>query len=219
MRSSAVRRDPALLISWKRALLAVTIGAIAAAVVALFAPFQVVPVVGWIVATGVVLTWVWRIIWPQDPRGTERLAERESRSRTTDTAIIAAALLSLAAVILSVVQASGGGGFGSTAAVILSLVGATLSWLLVNTVYALKYARAYYIDEDGGIDFSQEEPPSYSDFAYVAFTVGMAYGPAEVSPTTNEVRRIVLAHGLISYVFGTGIVAVVINLIANLSGQ
>jgi uncharacterized membrane protein len=219
MRSSAVRRDPALLISWKRALLAVTVGAIAAAIVAFFAPFAVVPVVGWIVATGVVLTWVWRIIWPQDPRGTERLAERESRSRTTDTAIIVAAVVSLAAVILSVVQASNGGGFGATAAVILSLIGATLSWLLVNTVYALKYARAYYIDEDGGIDFNQEEPPSYSDFAYVAFTVGMSYGPAEVSPTTNEVRRIVLAHGLISFLFGTGIVAVVINLIANLSGQ
>jgi uncharacterized membrane protein len=50
-----------------------------------------------------------------------------------------------------------------------------LSWALVNTVFALKYARRYYSGGDGGIEFGQEDPPAYSDFAYVAFTVGMSF--------------------------------------------
>ena len=43
---------------------------------------------------------------------------------------------------------------------------------MVNTVFALKYARLYYVDEDGGIDFRQDQPPTYSDLAYMAFLIG-----------------------------------------------
>jgi uncharacterized membrane protein len=180
-------------------------------------PAELIPVVAWVVATLVVLAWVWRIIWPLDAAGTERLAERESRSRTTDTAILIAAVVSLGAVALAVIQAAGGGGTGggATAAVLLSLVGAILSWVLVNTVFALKYAREYYL-EDGGIEFARCEDPAYSDFAYFAFTIGMTFGPAEITPTSSRVRKTVLGHALLSYVFGTGIVAVAINLVTNL---
>lgn len=51
----------------------------------------------------------------------------------------------------------------------LSLV---LSWAVVHTVFAGRYARQYYTSADGGIDFHQVEPPRHRDFTYVAFTVG-----------------------------------------------
>ena len=216
MSSKAVRDDPSTVISWTRAAIAVAVGVVAAALAALIAPVELIPVVAWVVATLVVLTWVWRIIWPQDAAGTERLAEGESQSRTTDTAILIAAVVSLGAVALAVVQSSAGGGVTATAAVLLSLVGAILSWGLVNTVFALKYAREYFLEDDGGIDFNQRERPSYSDFAYFAFTIGMTFGPAEIAPTSSRVRKTALGHALLSYVFGTGIVAVAINLVTNL---
>jgi uncharacterized membrane protein len=83
-------------------------------------------------------------------------------------------------------------------------------------VFALKYARLYYVDEDGGIDFRQDQPPAYSDFAYMAFMVGMAYAMAETEPENTHIRKVVLGHALLSYAFGTGILAVAINLVTNL---
>jgi len=98
------------------------------------------------------------------------------------------------------------------------VVSVTLSWALVNTVFAFKYARLYYVDEPdaGGIDFRQEDPPTYSDFAYLAFTVGMSFAVSETEPTCTRIRRVAMGHALLSYAFGTGVLAVAINLVTNL---
>src|SRR3954464_1571126 len=216
MIGSPSREHPETILSWPRALVAIAAGLVAGPTAGLVGPLELVPIVIWVVATIVVLTWIWRIIWPQDAAGTERLAEREGASRTTDTGVLAAAGASLGAVVLAVVRASGAHDVAATAAVLLSLVGAILSWALVNTVFALKYARLYYIDVDGGIDFKQREPPAYSDFAYLAFTVGMAFAVSETEPANTQVRKVALGHALLSYGFGTGIVAVAINLVTTL---
>jgi uncharacterized membrane protein len=91
-----------------------------------------------------------------------------------------------------------------------------LSWALVNTVFALKYARLYYAGGDGGIQFNQPEPPAYSDFAYLAFTVGMSYAVSETALASTEIRRVGLAHALLSYLFGTVVIAVAVSLLTNL---
>jgi uncharacterized membrane protein len=172
--------------------------------------------VGWTIAASVALVWVWRTSWPQDPQGTKRLAEEESQSRSTDTAVLIAAVASLGAVAEALVRSSSNQDPVAITLVILSIVAAILSWALVNTVFALKYARLYYVDEDGGIDFRQDQPPAYSDFAYMAFMVGMAYAMAETEPENSHIRKLVLGHALLSYAFGTGILAVAINLVTNL---
>jgi uncharacterized membrane protein len=104
------------------------------------------------------------------------------------------------------------------ASVILSLLGVTLSWALVHTVFAFKYARLYYLGEpdSGGIDFKQQAPPRYSDLAYLAFTVGMSFAVSETEPTDTRTRRVALGHALLAYVFGTGVLAVAISLVTNL---
>jgi uncharacterized membrane protein len=86
----------------------------------------------------------------------------------------------------------------------------------VNTVFALKYARLYYSGGDGGIDFKETGRPAYSDFAYLAFTVGMTFGVTDTEPTSREIRKIALGHALLSYLFGTVVVAVAVNLVTNL---
>jgi uncharacterized membrane protein len=186
------------------------------AVVAVLGAPELSLLAGWIVAAGVALIWVWRISWPQGPDGTELLAEAESRTHSTDSAVLIAAAIGVLAVVDALVRSSGNQDAVAVAAVALSVVSVVLSWALVNTVFALKYARLYYLDDDGGIDFHQDTPPSYSDFAYMAFTVGMSFAVSDTEPANTRIRRIALGHALLSYAFGTGILAVAVNLVTNL---
>jgi uncharacterized membrane protein len=204
------------LLSIRRVSLSLAAGAAAAAVAVVLGAPELSALLGWIVTAGSILVGVWRISWPQDPEGTERLAEAESRSRSTDSAVLIASGVSLAAVVEALVRSSGHQDAIAVAAVIAGVIAAVLSWALVNTVFAFKYARMYYRDTDGGIDVPQQVQPCYSDFAYMAFTIGMAYGVTETEPTDSSVRRVALGHALLSYAFGTGVLAVAINLVTNL---
>lgn len=187
-------------------------GLVAAVVAALAGLPDLAPLVGWIVATGSAVTWVWRISWPQGHEVTEQLAEEEGRSRSTDAAVLLAAVASLVAIVLALARFSQGSGAAAVAA-----VAAVASWALVNTVFALKYARLYYFEiDDGGIDFRQQQPPAYSDFAYLVFSVGMAFAAPEVEPTSTRVRKVALGHALLSYAFGSVVLAVAIDLVTNI---
>jgi uncharacterized membrane protein len=75
----------------------------------------------------------------------------------------------------------------------------------------------YY--EDGGVDFNERAPPCYTDFAYLAFTIGMTFQVSDTDLQTREFRRVALCHALLSFVFGTGILATTINLVASLSSK
>ncbi|MEW2143331.1 DUF1345 domain-containing protein [Micromonospora vinacea] len=204
------------LLSVRRALWSLAAGAVAGTATALLGAPELTPLVVWTVAAGTILVWVWRACWSASPERTEQLADAERRHRSTDAAILIASVISLAAVAEALVRVSDRQDMPAVTLVILSVVAVVLSWALVNTVFALKYARLYYRDDGGGIDFKQEDPPAYSDFAYVAFTVGMSYAPGETEPTSNRMRRIALGHALLSYTFGTGVLAVAVNLVTGL---
>jgi uncharacterized membrane protein len=208
--------DAGSIISVKLLLLSVASGFVAGAAAIAAGLAELAVLVGWIAAAAVALAWVWRFSWPQDPVGTKRLAEAEGRTRSTDTAVVLAAVASLGAVVFALIDSGGSNEALAGAAVVLSITTVVLSWALVNTVFALKYARLYYLDDDGGIDFGQEQAPAYSDFAYMAFTVGMAYAVSETTPASNRIRKTALGHALLSYLFGTGVIATAINLVGNL---
>jgi uncharacterized membrane protein len=210
--------DSGRLLSARRALISLSAGLILGAVVGFLATFRLLPLVSWTVTVAVLLAWVWSKSWPQDSEGTKRLAEQEMRSWSTDVSLLAACVASLAVVVVALVQSSGQQDATAVASVLLSVLSVALSWALVNSVYAFKYARLYYLDEPdaGGIDFKQDEAPTYSDFAYLAFTVGMSFAVSETEPTATRIRRVALGHALLSYAFGTGVLAVAINLVTNL---
>ncbi|AXO35404.1 hypothetical protein MicB006_3123 [Micromonospora sp. B006] len=191
-------------------------GVVAGTATALVGAPELTPLVVWTIAAGTILVWVWRACWSASPKRTEQLAEAEQHSRSTDSAILIASVASLAAVAEALVRASNQHDAVAVTLVILSVIAVALAWALVNTVFALKYARLCYRDDGGGIDFKREDPPAYADFAYIAFTVGMSYAPGENEPTSNHMRRIALGHALLSYTFGTGILAVAVNLVTNL---
>jgi uncharacterized membrane protein len=195
------------------------VGAAAAALQVRFGPRSAAPLVGWdaLALTYVCLTW-WRI-WPLDAEQTRRRATRHDPTRTVAySLLIAAALASLVAVGEVLFKATQSKGTAEILRVALGVGSVVISWAMVHTTFALHYARSYYSDHGGaGVDFNQEQPPSYSDFAYLAFTIGMSFQVSDTPLTTTAVRRIALFHAFLSYLLGTVILAATVNLIAGLS--
>ncbi len=197
---------------------AIAAGLAAGLAVSLAGQSEFGPLVGWDVATLVYLVWVWVLIWPMDAEETARHAVRNEPTRTVTEVVLllasTASLVSVGFVLARAAQTSGGSELLRVGLGVLSVV---LSWTVVHTIFTLRYARLYYFDVDGGIDFNQQEPPDYGDFAYVAFSVGMTFQVSDTSLSTRDVRRTVLKHALLSYLFGTGVLATTINLVASIS--
>jgi uncharacterized membrane protein len=213
---TAVKAPPRpTILTWRRLLICLGGGLLAAGLTTVAGVPGIAVLVGWAVAASGLLLWVWRISWPRDSEGTKRLAEEEGQTRVTDTVVLGAAVASLAAVVEALVRSGTKDAVG-VATVVLGVLVVILSWALVNTVFALKYARLYYSGGDGGIDFGQREPPAYSDFAYVAFTVGMSFAVPDTDLVDRSIRKVALGHALLSYLFGTVVIAVAVNLVTNL---
>ncbi|MFF0524079.1 DUF1345 domain-containing protein [Actinomadura nitritigenes] len=207
---------PRRFLSVRRLVLSLGAGVVGGAAAAVLGAGHVSLLVGWVLATGTILTWVWWLSWSQGPEDTKLLAEAEGDARSTDAAVLLASVASVAIEADAQIRYAGQQDALSVAAVILVVVAVVLSWALVNTVFAFRYARLYYEDADGGIDFQQTVPPSYSDFAYMAFTLGAAFAVSESQPADTRIRRTVLGHALLAYAFGTGILAVAISLVTGI---
>lgn len=176
------------------------------------------PLVGWDVSAAVYVLWVFCTVFRLRGETTASLALSEDPDRfSADVVILLASLASLAAVGLTLVDAGKAGGSEKTILIVTSVVSVVLSWLAVHTAYTLRYARLYYDDVKGGIDFNEKEDPTYLDFAYLAFTIGMTFQVSDTEISDKRIRRTVLRHAALSYLFGTVIVATTINLVAGLS--
>jgi uncharacterized membrane protein len=197
--------------------LAVSAGAFAAVVAAIVGPWWLVPLVAWDVASGLLLGWTWGLLWPLDGTRTAEYATRESPNRiNTDLLLLCGSVVSLAAVGLVLVRATRETGLDKDLLVATSVASIVLAWSVVHTVYALRYAKLYYQGKPKGVDFNEDDPPSYGDFAYLALTIGMTFQVSDTDLTTKAMRRLALRHALLSYVFGALIIATTINLIAGL---
>ncbi|WP_089916687.1 DUF1345 domain-containing protein [Leifsonia soli] len=192
-------------------------GVVVAVVVGLLNAWHYAAIAGWAAACIVYIAWVWLSVWRLDADTTKDHATLEDPGRrTTDLLLILASVASVVAVVFILVDAKSLKGGAQLGVALLAIVSVALSWTLVHTVYTLRYARIYY-RTGGGIDFNQEEPPRYSDFAYLAFTLGMTFQVSDTNIQNAFIRATVLRHTLLSYVFGTVIVAATVNLVAGLT--
>ncbi len=196
---------------------AAAVGAVAAIIVAIVGPWWLIPLAGWDLTALVFLCGIAYRLAPLNATDTAALAQREDPSRpTADLLLIGASLVSLLAVGLVLVRASHEQSLDRGLLVGVSVLSIVLAWSIVHCVYGLRYARAYYRGTPGGIHFGGDERPVYSDFAYLALTIGMTFQVSDTTLQTKEVRRMALRHALISYVFGTLIIATTVNLVAGL---
>src|SRR4051794_17354921 len=200
-----------------RVTVAAAAGVIASVVTFLVYRASWVPTVGWIVGAAIYLSWTWAVVRQLDSGQTERHATREDTSRpVSDLVLLVASVASLVAVGLVLVQGRSVGAATHNVGAGLAVLSVTASWLVVHTVYALHYARLYYAGPRGGIDFATDVPPSYRDFAYVAFTIGMTYQVSDTTLRTPEIRAAALRHGLLSFLLGAVIIGTTVTLVASL---
>lgn len=196
-----------------------TVGVVVFAAVGVSGAWPVAAIVGWAASCITYTAWVWIVVGRMDAAATASHATREDPARSSsDLLVVVASAASLVAVgfVLALAKQSGGEARGLLAG--LAVASVVLSWLLVHTLYALRYASLYYAGPDGGIDFNQTELPRYLDFAYLAFTLGMTYQVSDTNLRTSELRGTALRHALLSYLFGSVILATTINLVAGFVG-
>jgi uncharacterized membrane protein len=199
-----------------RALVSAAAGLVAFAVAMALVAWQVAVLVGWDATAATMLGWIIVVTHPRDHRGTRALAEREDDSRAAaDFFILSACSVSLVAVGFVLVKAGQTHGTAKALITTLAVVSVFLAWAAVHAIFTLRYARLYYT-EGGGIDFNSDEEPDYRDFAYVALTLGMTYQVSDTDLGTKVVRQTATRHGLLSYLYGTVVVAVMINVVASL---
>ncbi len=197
----------------------IAVGVIATGITASLGAWAYAPTVGWCFSAAIYSTWVWIVIRNKDAKETEALAGSEEPSRSVaDILVVILSIASLFSVAFVLVQAAQSHGMTKILLALLALVSVALSWLLLHTLYTLRYAVLYYSGTNGGIDFNQRDNPRYTDFAYLAFVLGMTYQVSDTNITSHIIRIAIIKHSLLSFVFGSIILASTINLIAGLSG-
>jgi len=170
------------------------------------------------IATGAALFVIagWLVLWPQDADATRHHARREDlRPGLDELVVVAAALGGLVAVIALLVV---GHSHDNKIAAAIGIAAVVMSWAGLHLMYSAKYAYLYYNgDETGGINFNNpDEAPAFRDFMYFSYNLGMTYQVSDTSVTNSEIRAVTLRHCMMSYMFGTAILATTINLVVGI---
>jgi uncharacterized membrane protein len=198
--------------------IAAMVGVAAGTVVGAAAGWQYAPAAGWIATAAVYLIWTWASIAKMSAVAIEVVVQQRHPARgPADTIIVIASIASLGGVAYLLIAGTARGPDATIAAVI-GFLSVIASWLVVHAVYTLRYAILYYTEPVGGIDFNQDDKPTFADFAYLAFTIAVTYGVTDTAVKNRPIRKSVLQHSMVSYLFGTVILAVTVQVIGSLGG-
>lgn len=164
---------------------------------------------------------IWATILTAEPKEVVKRAKLEDNSRAAIFVfVIAAACASVFAVPAELGTAKGLGHAQAGAHVLFAILTVVSSWVLIHTVFTLRYAHIYYDADDGkppgGLNFPDETEPDYLDFAYFSFVIGMTSQVSDVTISASSIRRLALVHGLISFVFNVVIIALTLNALGNM---
>lgn len=167
-----------------------------------------------VVSAVVFLAWTWASSWSLDARDTAWLAARQDGSRRLrDLTLLAISVGTLVTVVVVIFRAHQ----NPPQRTALGVLAIAASWLVLHTIFALRYARLYYTEPCGGVDFNEDDDPTFRDFAHVAFTIGMTFQVSDTALRKTDIRLTALRQALMSFVFNTVIIAVTVNIIAGLS--
>jgi len=204
----------------RRAITVLLIGLIVAVVLLPFTTWRLAVAGGWDATALAFLLSTWLIIIRADSSRAPQFAARDDQTEGSARVLLVAAsvasLLGAGYALHLAGQQSGPPRVLLIGAAVLTVV---LSWAVINTVYTLRYADQHFLSTPGGIAFGTEDAqqhPGYRDFAYVAFTIGMTYQVSDTTLRDPRIRRTVLTHAILSYVFGVVIVGGSVNLISGL---
>jgi uncharacterized membrane protein len=173
--------------------------------------------VGWDLGVAIYLALAAHMMASSDIHRIRRRAVQEDEGQAAVLALtVTAALVSLAAIFAQLGTGAGGAGGRATGRLLFVALTILLSWAFIHTMFALHYAHEYYDRTAGGMVFpGDEREPDYWDFVYFSFVIGMTSQVSDVGVTSREIRRTVLAHGVVAFVFNVALLSLTINLAAS----
>ena len=148
---------------------------------------------------------------------TDDMRDRAKANDANRAGLLALTALVLLVVLVAVANELAGKPTPVTVALVIGTL--TLAWLFSNIVYAFHYAHLFYGDadgdeqDDGGLDFPDEDEPDYWDFIYFSFTLGMTFQTSDVDITARTMRRVAIGHSFAAFVFNLGVLAFTINVL------
>ncbi|MCF2489114.1 DUF1345 domain-containing protein [Dyadobacter sp. CY347] len=184
--------------------------------------------IGWLIYSSVHIGLMWVTILSSHPAEVRREVSGQDPSRVLSILfVVVASFVSLFAILFLLQGARSTSSWDNlTVHVILSFFCIICSWVLVHTVFTLRYAHMFYghtrrNKEDQskqfrGLEFPNEPEPDYLDFTYFSFVLGMTFQVSDVTISSREIRRLALVHGILSFAFNTLLVALTINVVSGL---
>ena len=173
--------------------------------------------IGWDVFTALYLVLVFTIVFGSGIAHIRRNAVLQDEGRFAILLVTAlGSFASIAAIVFEL-----GGQNHSAPQLGLATLTIALSWAMVHTTFALHYAHEYYRgSKPGGLAFpasgdGPRENPDYWDFVYFSFVIGMTAQVSDVGVTDKIIRRTATAHGVVSFIYNTALVALMVNIAAS----
>ena len=204
-----------------RLFVATAVGIVATCFAPVHLDWRIRAVLGWDTGALCLLVLAWNILVRSCPNETQKRAGAEDPGRNLIWAVtVLASLFSLFAAVFVLRKVRAWTGFEGQLWTGLALLAVVLSWLVTHTLYTFRYAHLYYRGgRADGLDFPKDQKPADIDFAYFAFTIGMCFQVSDVVVSCTRVRRAVLVHSLISFVYNTTILSLALNVAFNLLGD
>ncbi len=176
---------------------------------------------GWNITVWLYLILVGAMMLRADHAHLRRVAVAQAEGAATVLAIvILAALVSMAGIVVELSAAKLPGAAHAWPHVALALATVVGGWMLLPTVFTMTYASLYFRTAHGhGLDFPGADTafkPDYGDFLYFSFTIAVASQTADVSISTQAMRRLALLQSILSFAFNTAILAFTINIAASM---
>ena len=203
-----------------RLLIATAVGVVSAAAIPAPIGPRLRAVIGWDIGIVVYLALILTMAARATPQSMRRRAALEDTARWVFLALMAgAAWFSMFALLGVLHDAKDAGGHVPVELTLLAGATILLSWVFAHTSFAVHYAHDFYADlsagRPAGLIFPGDvKEPDYWDFLYFSFVVGMTCQVSDVQVASRFWRRLVLAHGLVGFLFNTVVLALCINLLA-----
>jgi uncharacterized membrane protein len=174
--------------------------------------------VGWDIGIGLYLMLAFYLWARSDTHRIRRRASLQDEGQFTMLVLTVAAAAACLAAIFAELGTSGGA-TRQAGQLILATATIVLAWAFIHVMFALHYAHEFYGEgrdhRTGGMTFPGAEEPDYWDFAYFSFVVGMCAQVSDVVVTSRVIRRTVLAHSIVSFLFNAALLALTVNIAAS----
>ena len=180
--------------------------------------------IGWDAGVLLYLTLIYSVARRGDiARLRQRAAEEDESAIILLLLTFAAAVASLVAIVIEIGGSQGASGIHAGLSVALTMSTIVLSWFFVHTEFALHYAHEFYGEgrdkKIGGLNFPGTRAPDYWDFLYFSLVIAMTSQVSDVAITSHSLRRVASMHGVLSFFFNLGILALTVNMLSSLIGS